>query len=443
MNLPWSNRKSLLGWLVALAVLATASQASAYTLKTLYSFCAKLNCADGQEPIGPLLMDPSGNLFGVTSFAGKGTVFELSPDDRGGWKERVLHNFCFCADGLNPLGHVIQDTAGNLYGTAMGDPENCSSSGVCGIVYELLPSEQRTKWKFKVVYRFCHDAPNCRQGAIPVSGLTYLGAASGVSYDGKSPLYVATNAGGANDGGAILELNPGEPRWRASVIHNSCCHSTPQANLFMDASGDIYGVNKLRIFELTPDIGKKHWTDVTLRKFCQPNNFVPCPKGAGAYPPMRDAGGSLLGVAGEGGNYGDHPDFNCQDLNHTGGCGVLYKLAGDGEKTKERVLYDFCSQDNCTDGAFPDPNLSMDSTGNIYGTARDGGANNCNFGCGVVFRWGRDGYHVLYNFCSESNCSDGAIPLGGVIADASGNLFGVTVTGGNNNNAGTVYELVP
>ncbi len=306
-------------------------------------------------------------------------------------------------------------------------------------MFELLPSAERSKWKFKVLYHFCHDAPDRRDGANPVSGLTYFGAASGAPYDGKAPLYVATGAGGARNAGAVLELAPGKPRWRANVIHNFCCKYTPQANLFVDASGDVYGVNNHRIFKLTPDGDRKHWTVVTVRKFCDADYGSNCVKGADPYPPLRDAEGSLIGTTAEGGNYGDHPDFNCQDLNHTGGCGVLFKLASDGEQEKERVLYDFCSQDNCADGAFPDSNLTLDSAGHIYGTTTDGGAN----ARGVVFRWGKDGYHVLYSFCSQSNfCNDGRVPVGGVIVDASGNLFGVTAEG-SYTDAGTVFELVP
>src|SRR5262249_49272754 len=192
------KRTSIPGWLVALVVVATASisGASAYTLKPLYDFCAQQNCADGANPVGTLLMDPSGNLFGTTSSGGTGhgtdgtagTVFELSPNRHGGWSERVLHSFCLetnCTDGALPHGQLIMDVAGNLYGTAEGvtDGYDCSQTGVCGLVYELTPNAKRTKWKFRIVYRFCHNKlPDCRDGALPVSALRYAGADSGAPY---------------------------------------------------------------------------------------------------------------------------------------------------------------------------------------------------------------------------------------------------------------------
>jgi uncharacterized repeat protein (TIGR03803 family) len=82
----------------------------------------------------------------------------------------------------------------------------------------------------------------------------------------------------------------------------------------------------------------------------------------------------------------------------------------------------------------------MDAAGNLYGTARNGGSN------GVVFKltpgpvaWTET---VLYSFCSQSNCNDGADPAAGVIMDAAGNLYGTTARGGSNG-YGVVFELTP
>src|SRR5262249_39429257 len=71
--------------------------------------------------------------------------------------------------------------------------------------------------------------------------------------------------------------------------------------------------------------------------------------------------------------------------------------------------------------------LIADSSGNLYGTTRVGGASNN----GVVFQLSPDGtYTVLYSFAGGS---DGAQPLAGLIADSSGNLYGTTQLGGSNN----------
>jgi uncharacterized repeat protein (TIGR03803 family) len=119
------------------------------------------------------------------------------------------------------------------------------------------------------------------------------------------------------------------------------------------------------------------------------------------------------------------------------------------------VLYKFCSTANCADGANPYAGLIFDSVGNLYGTTGGGGFSRCFVynGCGTVFELtpGADGNwteKVLYNFCSATNCADGAIPYAGLIFDSAGNLFGTTSGGGSFSNCpeqgcGTVFELTP
>ena len=90
--------------LMAAAVLAPPSGASATTLETLYSFCSQSGCVDGASPIAGLIMDAKGHLYGTTNGGGahgQGTVFELTPAGR----ETVLYSFCpqnGCADGEEP-----------------------------------------------------------------------------------------------------------------------------------------------------------------------------------------------------------------------------------------------------------------------------------------------------------------------------------------------------
>jgi uncharacterized repeat protein (TIGR03803 family) len=122
-------------------------------------------------------------------------------------------------------------------------------------------------------------------------------------------------------------------------------------------------------------------------------------------------------------------------------------IAAPGQAQTETVLYNFCSQPNCTDGSDPSA-LIFDSKGNIYGTTSEGGANSA----GTVFELSSNGSggwneNVLYNFCSAPNCTDGSgpgAPSGGpgspVIFDSVGNLYGTTY-GGGENNGGTVFEL--
>src|SRR5205823_10140998 len=104
----------------------------------------------------------------------------------------------------------------------------------------------------------------------------------------------------------------------------------------------------------------------------------------------------------------------------------------------------------CTDGAGPQFGVIADSSGDLYGTTGSGGiaCGEYSEGCGVVFKLAPDGTQtVLYSFCNQSHCTDGARPTGVLIADPSGNLFGTTAQGGGTRcsgyGCGTVFKLAP
>jgi uncharacterized repeat protein (TIGR03803 family) len=155
--------------------------------------------------------------------------------------------------------------------------------------------------------------------------------------------------------------------------------------------------------------------------------------GAGTFAGVIfDAAGNLYGTTAYGGAYGYGTVF---ELSPTGGGGWT-----------EAVLYSFCSQTNCTDGAHPYAGLIFDAAGNLYGEASGGGTySNCTYGlCGTVFELtpasgGRWTEQVLHNF---GNGADGAYPAASMIFDAAGNLYATTVDGGTYN-YGTVFELTP
>jgi uncharacterized repeat protein (TIGR03803 family) len=123
------------------------------------------------------------------------------------------------------------------------------------------------------------------------------------------------------------------------------------------------------------------------------------------------------------------------------GSGTVFELSPNGTGGwTETVLYNFCSATNCADGANPTYSyVTFDSHGNLYGTAYAGGAN----GYGVVFELspGQSGWteQVLYSF---ANTPDGANPVNGLVMDAAGNLYGTTFGGGGGGN-GAVFELSP
>jgi len=92
-------------------------QGGGWTESVLHSFGSG---TDGMEPLGSLILDSSGNLYGTTAYGGAhngGIIFELSPQQGGGWSESILHHFGKDADGVNPSGSLISDSSGNLYGT--------------------------------------------------------------------------------------------------------------------------------------------------------------------------------------------------------------------------------------------------------------------------------------------------------------------------------------
>ena len=114
----------------------------------------------------------------------------------------------------------------------------------------------------------------------------------------------------------------------------------------------------------------------------------------------------------------------------------------------ESVLYSFCAQDNCADGASPYAELVFDQKGNLYGTTRTGGAyeycSDVGYGCGVVFKLTLAGkYTLLHTFCEQgNNCTDGASPYAGLVFDRRGNLYGTTEYGGVHGQ-GVVFKLTP
>jgi len=155
-----------------------------------------------------------------------------------------------------------------------------------------------------------------------------------------------------------------------------------------------------------------------LYSFCPAVN---CPDGANPFAGLIiDKKGNLYGTAAGGG---------------ADGAGVVFKLAPDGTET---VLYSFTVG---SDGFGPTADLIMDSSGNLYSTTENGGAD----GYGVVFKLAPDGTEtVLYSFTGGS---DGKYPEAGLIMDSSGNLYSTTLYGGADkygaDKYGVVFKLAP
>jgi uncharacterized repeat protein (TIGR03803 family) len=331
-------------------------------------------------------------------------------------RERVLHSFNDNGkDGVNPYAGVIFDSSGNLYGTtAYG---GCNVQYGCGTVFELTPTRSGT-WEEKVLHHF-----NFRDGWIPFAGLIF-GA--------NGNLYGTTEA----DAGTVFELTPtAGGDWTEKVLHrfkeNTKDGVNPYAGVIFDSSGNLYGTTLGgwglgTVFELSPKEGGG-WAERILHDFTNKGKEGNTPYAGVIF----DTSGNLYGTTYYGG------DYQCEY-----GCGTVFELtpkAGGG--WAEKVLHSF----NMKDGATPVAGLIFDASGNLYGTtSAGGGSNQCQYGCGTVFELtpkagGGWTEKVLHSF---GQGEDGAVPLSGLIFDASGNLYGTTYEGGTYG-YGTVFEIIP
>jgi uncharacterized repeat protein (TIGR03803 family) len=154
----------------------------------------------------------------------------------------------------------------------------------------------------------------------------------------------------------------------------------------------------------------------------------------------------------DGNGYGTTATGGTNNTCSSGGCGTFYKITPGGVLT---TLYNFCSQQNCTDGNFPSP-LIQATDGNFYGVNALGGKNsgcvssNTSQGCGTVFRITPSGsLTTLYSFCSKANCADGYLPYARLTQASNGDLYGTTFYGGTSTNCqyegesgcGTVFKI--
>jgi uncharacterized repeat protein (TIGR03803 family) len=398
-----------LAFVVLLAHTPAAAQltgTAAY--KVLHSF---YESQDGATPIGSLIRDAKGNLYGTTSGDGKhdwGTVFKV---DKWG-VERVLHSFNN-EDGSDPQGGLVRDKAGNLYGTtSTGGALRCGQNG-CGTVFRLAPTGKLT---------VLHNFTGGTDGEFPLYGSLLM--------DAEGNLYGTTSAGGAYGRGTVFKASIG---LKETVLHsfNETDGAYPTAGLIRDEAGNLYGTTQSggpnshgTVFKVD-----KHGVETVLYSFSG---------GADGGDPtgglVRDTSGNLYGTTTAGGL----DRYVC----NTYGCGVVFKVDATGNET---VLYSFCSKSRCEDGLGPWAGLVSDAEGNFYGTATVGGDPACDsssWGCGVVFKLDKSGKEtVLHSFTGPYQ--DGAFPgYGALLRDTAGDIYGVTYAGGGYDN-GLVFKLVP
>lgn len=390
--------------------------------RVIYSFSN--NGTDGATPRSNLIFDSQGNLFGTTSAGGAdngyGTVFELSPQGDGSWKETILYSFPGELGGVGPSGGLIFDSSGNLYGLATG-------SEATGEVYELSPPvTSGGMWTQTVLYSFL-GSPD---GEMPVGNLIF---------DQQGNLYGVTSSGGNGIGdGTVFELTPGSKGiWTEKVIFTFTGSSTgysPMSGLIFDGDGNLYGTAggggsgfSGVLYELSPPSPGTTWNETVIWNFAQK---VPA-EGGPTSSLIFDTKGNLYGTTG-----GQYP-----------GWGTVFEMsppALSGGAWTELTLYSFVH--GAADGYQPEANVIFDADGDLWGTTISGGPNLDAVGDskGSIFEltphtggtWTED---PAYFFGTNTN--DGYETSAGLIEDSKGNFYGTSPYGGNG--TGTVFEFTP
>jgi uncharacterized repeat protein (TIGR03803 family) len=395
--------------------------------KILHNFSAS---GDGALPMGPLSIDQAGNLYGTTQQggSGNGTVFRLK-QVQSDWVLNPLYTFSGGNDGADPVSGVTIGPNGILYGTTYWQ----GSSGF-GTAFSLKPAAQAPKsalegWSETVLHFFA-GGNGSGNGAYPYGNLVF---------DPAGNLYGTTLTGGNNGWGDVFQLTPnGAGGWTEKVLFSFINSyrgglegASPYAGVVFDQLGNLYGTTWGggngpcgfqsgcgTVFQLTPSAVA--WKENVLYDFQNGSD--------GADPAgglIVDASGNLYGATNDGGSAGG---------------GTVFELtpAGNGNWTYT-LIYSFtggsCGQ-GC--GCGPLGNLTMDGAGNLYGTTLCDGANNA----GSVFKLSPSKGAWMETDLYDFSGSDGANPMGGVTLDSSGNLFGTTAYGGTYS-CGVAYEITP
>jgi uncharacterized repeat protein (TIGR03803 family) len=267
--------------------------------------------------------------------------------------------------------------------------------------------------------------------------------------DAAGNLYGTTLNGGAYEGHAIyagtaFELSPLKGGgWAETILHSFAGPSDgagPSAGLIFDAAGNLYGTTAYGGVSggcSSAPVGPGGCGIVFQLRPPATKGGAWTEKVLHNFTDGNDGGNpqAVLTIDSSGNLYGT--TFNSDSLT---AAGTVFELSPRAAGYWQlRVLHSFNS--NGLDGIRPTDGLVFDSSGNLYGTTCQGGT----YDGGVVFELspkagGGWGEKVLYNFASSY--SDGGCPYGGLIFDSSGNLFGATLSGGPND-YGTVFELKP
>lgn len=340
--------------------------ARGYTSTVIHEFRG----SDGGFPLAGVFVDQrTGALYGTTSSGGmgNGTAFKLTPTGNG-YAQAILHFFHGPSDGLDPVGGLIADKKGALYGTTFG-----GGAGY-GTVFKLTPSG--TGYSETLLYQF----QGGNDGEFPMDGLIAdkAGALYGTTANGGQPNCSVSSFPGC---GIVFKLTPSSSGYTESVIHRFQAGSDgafPYAGVIVDATGSLYGTTLYggaaacnggtgcgTVFKLTPSGGG--YTESI------PHAFAGGSDGVQPYAGLiADASGALYGTAYGGGT--------------PGGGGIAFKLTPSGSLYTESVLYGF---QRGRDGSNPIAGLVADEAGALFGVTTYGGGA-CKLGgstgCGMAFK---------------------------------------------------------
>jgi uncharacterized repeat protein (TIGR03803 family) len=352
--------------------------------------------ADGAYPSANIALDPLGNFYGSTNnggnqmgAAGAGVVFRIDPAGQ----ETVLYTFTGGNDGANPNG-VLRDRQGALYGVT-----SAGGSAGAGVVFELDASGHQS-----VLYTFTGG----NDGGY---------ASAGVTRDWKGDLFGTTNGGGASGSGVVFKVDASGHETVLHTFARGAVGDQPDGSgVVLDSAGNLYGTAAFSgeggagtVYKLDKD------GNATVIYAFPGNEQGQYPYNSGV---MLGPDGGLYGTTFYGGRRG---------------AGVVYRL---GENREERVLYDFSF---FTPLGFSEPSggLVSDPAGNLFGVTFLG-QTNVGFGFGVVYRLDREGHAtVLHNF---TDGGDGGIPNGPLVLDAKGNVYGTAGSGGTSG-SGVVFKI--
>ena len=385
---------------------------------------ASFTGADGAAPYGSLFSDAVGNLFGTTASGGAnnaGTVFELAYNGSGYAAPMTLASFAG-ADGSGPAGSLIADAAGDLFGTtASGGAEGD------GTVFELVNGASG------------YGAPvtlasfTATNGAYPYNSLIT---------DASGNLFATTVQGGTANDGTVFELSRAPiaaVTATASVVNAD--PGPPQA-----ISGTVSGqtttfeaVVKPFATTVISDTGNGATEKLTITMTGAGGTLS---DGAGFSGLLRNADGSYALSGSAAAVTSELQALAFKPTAGAAGAQLTTNFTLSDSSTPQVAPYNnaptVLGSFNGTDSANPYGNLTADAAGNLFGMTNAGGSASY----GTVFEMvkGASGYAAPVTLASFTG-DNGADPYGSLIMDAAGDLFGTTSAGGSGSD-GTVFELV-